>query len=194
VGFLKQLNQYLLVMGIPGLFAIALLDSAAVPMAGGPDAVVMLLAWQRPTLLPAIALAAALGSMIGCLVLYGIGRKGGVGVMARFGPERQAWVRRKMEQYGVGAVILAVLAPPPFPTKPVILAAGVLQTSRFPFALAVLGGRVARYSFAGYLGARFGDQAAAVLKQYYPAIGLGFAAAVLLLLAVRRIPRKKNRS
>jgi hypothetical protein len=50
LGFLANLNKYLLVMGIPGLLVISLLDSAAIPLAGGPDAVIMLLSWQRPAL------------------------------------------------------------------------------------------------------------------------------------------------
>jgi len=184
---LKKLSEYLLLAGIPGLFAIAFLDSAAVPMAGGPDAVLLLLSWQRPALVPAIVAAAALGSTLGCLVLYAIGRKGGESVLARFGPERSAWVRRKMDEYGAGAVFVSVLAPPPFPTKPVILAAGVLQTPRVRFAIAVLAGRVLRYGIEGYLGARFGDQAAAVLRQNSPAAGLALAALVLAGLLVRHL-------
>ena len=35
---LNRLNNVLLLMGIPGLLAISFLDSAAVPLAGGPDA------------------------------------------------------------------------------------------------------------------------------------------------------------
>ena len=36
----------LLALGVPGLFIIALLDSAGVPLPGGVDIVLMLLSWQ----------------------------------------------------------------------------------------------------------------------------------------------------
>ncbi len=126
--FLARLNQYLLIMGIPGLLVISFLDSAAVPMPGGPDAVILLLAWRRPAMIYLIVLAATIGSMLGCLILYGIGRKGGEKALARFNPGKIAWIERKMQEYGTLAVIAAVLAPPPFPTKPVILMAGMLRT------------------------------------------------------------------
>jgi membrane protein YqaA with SNARE-associated domain len=62
VSVLNRLSQYLAVMGIPGLLLISFLDSAAVPLAGGPDAVIMLLAWHRPALALWIALTATVGS------------------------------------------------------------------------------------------------------------------------------------
>ena len=57
---MESLKNILLTWGVPGLFFICLLDSAGVPLPGGPAAVVMLLSWQRPNLLVWIALAAAL--------------------------------------------------------------------------------------------------------------------------------------
>ncbi|MBP1610372.1 MAG: putative rane-associated protein [Acidobacteria bacterium] len=121
MSFLQRLSQYLLVLGIPGLFFIVLLDSAAVPMPGGPDALVILLSWQRPALFFWIALVAALGSCVGCLILYKIGYAGGRLAMGKISPGRQDWIKRKIEANSFLAVFLAVLAPPPFPTKAVIL-------------------------------------------------------------------------
>ena len=102
-----------MVMGIPGLLAISFIDSAGVPLVGGPDTVILLLAWRRPAMAPLIVLAAAIGSLLGCLVLYGIGRKGGEKAMARFKPERRARVERMMQEYGIWAIIASVIAPPP---------------------------------------------------------------------------------
>jgi membrane protein YqaA with SNARE-associated domain len=192
--FLARLNQYLLIMGIPGLLAIAFLDSAAVPMPGGPDAVIMLLSWQRPEMIYLIVLAASLGSMLGCLVLYGIGRKGGEKALSRFNPDKVAWIEKKMHEYGALAVVAAVIAPPPFPTKPVILAAGMLRTGKLRFMLSVLAGRLIRYSFVAYLGAKFGDKAAQVLKAHYPVISLVLIGGILLIIIVRKvIHRNKTR-
>jgi membrane protein YqaA with SNARE-associated domain len=178
-------------MGIPGLFAISFLDSAAVPLAGGPDAVILLLAWRRPALTFFIALAATVGSTLGCLVLYGIGQKGGEKALARFNPEKAARIERKMQEHGIWAVIAAVLAPPPFPTKIVVLAAGVLQIGKGRFAAGVFAGRLVRYMLVAYLGAQFGDGAAQVLKDHYPAVSLFLIGGILLIVLIRSL---KNRS
>ncbi len=190
---LDRLNQYLVVMGIPGLLAISFLDSAAVPLAGGPDAVVLLLAWQRPALTLLIAAVAAIGSALGCLVLYSIGQKSGEKALSRFGESKRKWVQEKMDRHGIWAIIGAVMAPPPFPTKLVILAAGVLQTGKVGFFLAVLAGRLVRYAIVGYLGAHLGSQAAKVLKSNYPIISL-ILIGLLLLIYILRIRMNTRRS
>jgi len=187
---LTRLNEYLLFMGIPGLLVLSFLDSAAVPLAGGPDAVIVLLSWRRPAMTFLIVLAAAVGSTLGCMVLYGIGKKGGEKALSRFSPEKVKWIERKMQEYGVWAVFAAVMAPPPFPTKPVILAAGVLQTRKLPFAASAFAGRMVRYSLLGYLGARFGDESAAIIKAHYPEI---FAALLCIILLAVLIRRFRNR-
>ena len=45
LSFLQQLNKYLLLWGLPGLLIISFTDSAAVPMMGGLDALVVLLSY-----------------------------------------------------------------------------------------------------------------------------------------------------
>ena len=184
---LNRLNSFLVIMGIPGLLAISFLDSAAVPLAGGPDAIILLLAWKRPALTYLIVLAATVGSTLGCLVLYGIGRKGGEKALSRFNPEKIAWVEAKMRKYGLWAIIASVLAPPPFPTKLVVLAAGVLRIGRLRFSAGVFVGRLVRYSLLGFLAARFGDGAARVLKDQYPTISLVIIGCILLIILIRTL-------
>jgi membrane protein YqaA with SNARE-associated domain len=176
-----------MLMGIPGLLLVAFLDSAAVPLPGGPDALIMLLAWQRPALTYLIVLTAAIGSTLGCLILYGIGKKGGEKALSRFNPHKVAWVERKMQRHGLLAIIASVIAPPPFPTKLVIIAAGVLRTGKWRLAAGVLTGRLVRYSLIGYFAARFGDHAAEVLKQHYPAISLALIGCILLIILIRNL-------
>jgi undecaprenyl-diphosphatase len=193
LGFLANLNKYLLVMGIPGLLVISLLDSAAIPLAGGPDAVIMLLSWQRPALTWLVVLSATIGSTLGCLILYGIGRKGGEKALSRVKPEKVEWINNKMRDYGIWAVIAAVMAPPPFPTKPVILAAGVLGTRKLPFLSGVFAGRLVRYSLLGYLGATFGDESAQILKSHYPTIALLLLGGILLVILTRILRSRLKR-
>jgi membrane protein YqaA with SNARE-associated domain len=189
---LERLNKYLLLWGIPGLLAIAFFDSAAVPMMGGPDLVVLLLAWQRPMQSLLIVLAAAIGSTLGCLVLYRVGRAGGELALSRFSPERRAWAKEKLDRNVFMAVAAGVAAPPPFPTKFVILAAGAFRVRQVSFANGVLVGRLVRYSVLAYLGARYGDQAANVFKGQSPYLWLALLAAVILIAAWRYF-RPRNR-
>jgi membrane protein YqaA with SNARE-associated domain len=193
MSFFKQLSQYLIVLGIPGLFFIVLLDSVAIPLPGGPDALVILLAWQKPALFLWIGIVAALGSTIGCLILYKIGHTGGALAMARMTSKRQEWVKRKIEQNSFLAVFLAVLVPPPFPTKAVILAAGVLRIPIIPFGIAVLLGRLTRYVATAYLAAHLGNRTASVIRSHYPAILLGIVGIAVLFLAGRHLLRRAEK-
>jgi membrane protein YqaA with SNARE-associated domain len=185
--FLSRLNEYLIFMGIPGLLAISFIDSAAVPLAGGPDAVILLLAWQRPGLFFLIALAAAVGSTLGCMVLYGIGRKGGEKALARFSPQKREWVENRMKEYGIWIIIASVIAPPPFPTKLVVLAAGVLRTSKIQLVAGAFTGRLLRYGLLAYLGAQFGDEAARLIKAHYPALTITLFGGLLLVVLIRSL-------
>ncbi len=177
-------------MGIPGLLVISFLDSAAIPLTGGPDAVVLLLAWHRPAMTFLIVAAATLGSTLGCLVLYEIGRKGGEKALARFNQEKVARIEQSMKENGIWAITASVLAPPPFPTKLVILAAGVLRTGKIRFVAGVLAGRLVRYSLIGYLAARFGDHAAQIIKAHYPELSLVLIAGIVLIILIRSLRRK----
>jgi len=194
VNLFYRFNEYLLVMGIPGLLAISFIDSAAVPIAGGPDMVLLLLAWQRPAMVPLIVLAATLGSTLGCLVLYEIGRKGGDKALSRFSAEKKALVEQRMQENATWAIFAAVFAPPPFPTKLVILAAGVLRTAKIRFLVGVLAGRLLRYSLIGCLAAQFGDQAAEIVKSRYPAFSLALIGMVTLFLIIRVLKNRRNRA
>jgi membrane protein YqaA with SNARE-associated domain len=139
-----------------------------------------------------IVAAAAVGSTLGCLILYGIGRKGGDKALSRFNPERAARIERNMQRHGVWAIIASVLAPPPFPTKLVILAAGVLRTGRVRLAAGVFAGRLMRYSLLAYLAAQFGDHAAQVLKAHYPAFFLILIGGAVLVLLIRSLRNRRE--
>ncbi len=186
------LRDSLLALGIPGLFLIAFLDSAGVPLPGGVDVVVLLLAWQQPSLFVWIALAASTGSTLGCLVLYRIGRTGGDRAARRLDPGKREWVTRKVRENDVFAMLVAVLAPPPFPAKVFMLVAGIVGMSWTRFAGAIFVGRMIRFTGEAYLAVRLGDRAVEALQEHYPAIGAALALAVVLYLAVRRL-RKRRR-
>lgn len=189
---MESLRAKLLAFGLPGLFLIAFLDSAGIPLPGGVDLVVMLLSWQRPESFVFVALLAAVGSVLGCLVLYRIALTGGEAMMSRFTEEKQRWVKAKVRDNDVLAIIVAMLGPPPFPTKLFILVAGVVQMDWRRFAAAVLVGRLARYLGLAYLAVRVGDRAADTLKEHYPTVGIALVTLVVLYVLFRHLMSKRQ--
>lgn len=187
---MDSIKEQLLAFGLPGLFVIAFLDSAGVPLPGGVDLVVMLLSWQSPSLFVLVALVASIGSAAGCWVLYRLARVGGDAMLARFPKEKQEWVTEKVRRNDILAVSVAMLGPPPFPTKLFILVAGVVRMDWRRFVAAVFFGRLVRYLGEAYLAVRLGDQAMATLQQHYPTIALALAVGVVVFLLGRRLMRK----
>ena len=189
---MESLKEFLLALGIPGVIVIAAIDSAGIPMPGGPDAVVMLVSWQRPSMTVFVALAAALGSVIGCYILYLVGKKGGEVALSRFDPSKKERVKGWLRNNDLITVFIAVIGPPPFPTKIFILGAGVIHMPWKRFVLAVFAGRFLRFLGEGYLGARFGDQAAEVLKSYYPTLLVTLLVGAALFIAARYLVGRRQ--
>jgi membrane protein YqaA with SNARE-associated domain len=184
----------LLTLGIPGLFLISFLDSAGVPPPGGVDLVVMLLSWQRPAHLFLIAVVAALGSVLGSLVHYRIARTRGDAMMSRFPKDKQDRVKEKFRRNDILALLVAMLGPPPLPTKFFVLVAGVVRMDWRRFVAAVFAGRLIRFLGEAYLAVKLGDRAAETLKEHYPSIAGALAAAVVLYLLLRRFVQRGPRN
>ena len=190
---LTAISQYLLAYGPFGLFGIALLDSALIPLPGGPDAVLILLSTARPAWVPIYVFAATLGSVIGCVIFYYISRRAGKGALKRFSPQRQARVKELIDRYDVLSVLVSSILPPPFPFKLFIATAGVFRFSVVRFALAVAAGRAFRYTLIGYLAAHYGEHAKELLARYYPYIGLGLAVLIVAVFVVRNMLKKGSK-
>ena len=189
---LAFVSQYLIAYGAFGLFGIALLDSALIPLPGGPDAVLILLSTARPAWVPIYVVAATLGSVIGCLIFYYISRRAGGSALKRFSPRKQARVKELIDRYDVLTVLVSSILPPPFPFKIFIATAGVFRFSVMRFALAIAIGRAFRYALIGYLAAHYGEHARELLAEYYPYIGLGLAVLLVAIFVGRNMLRKRS--
>ena len=188
---LTAISQYLVTYGAFGLFAIALLDSALIPMAGGPDAVMLLLSASQPRWWPLYAAAATLGSTAGCVILYYLSARAGRRALKRFSEKKQKRVKDLLDRYDVLSVLVASILPPPFPFKLFVVSAGVFRLNLLRFAVAVGVGRAFRYILEGYLAANYGEHAKDLIARYYPAIGIGLAVLIIVVFVARNLLRKK---
>lgn len=184
--WLTRVSEYLITYGAFGLFAVALLDSSFVPLPSSADALMILLSTTNPSWMLLYAFMATAGSAVGCWILYLISRRAGSRALARFSEKKQTRVKNLIERYDMIAVLAATLLPPPFPFKLFVVTAGVFRFSLLRFMLAVVAGRAFRFLLEGYLAVRYGAQAKEILAKYYPWIGLGLVAAILLFVFVKR--------
>lgn len=189
---LTSVTDFLIPFGVFGLFAIALLDSALIPLPGGPDAVMLLLSTQNPARMPLYALGATAGSVLGCVILYYISRRAGRRALEKFPPRKQARVKELVDRYDVLSVLVASVLPPPFPFKLFVITAGVFRLSVVRFAAAVAVGRAFRFFLEGFLAVRYGERAKDLLAENYPAVGLGVAALVVVVFVVRGLLKRRE--
>jgi membrane protein YqaA with SNARE-associated domain len=192
-GGLTHVKDFLLAYGPFGLFAITLLDSALIPLPGGPDVVMILLTLQHPSWMLVYAAAATLGSVAGCVILYYISRKAGRGALNRFSEAKQARVKRLIDRYDVLSVLIASVLPPPFPFKMFVITSGVFRLNVVRFAIAIGVGRAVRFLLEGYLAVHYGDQADVVFKRYFPWIGGGLALLIILIFVGRKVWGKRRK-
>jgi membrane protein YqaA with SNARE-associated domain len=163
---LADLGATLLAYGALGLFAITLLDSAFIPIPGGPDAAMIILSATNPSRMIAYALVATVGSTIGCTILYLIARRAGVAALSRVNGERRERIENLLGRYDMLAVMLPAVLPPPFPFKPFVLSAGVFKLKLPRFVVAIFIGRAVRFLIEGWLAIRFGTEALPLIKQH----------------------------
>src|SRR5436309_1579156 len=109
--YVRHLLQHL---GAPGMFIIAIFDSSLLSIPEINDLLIIRACarqWHAVLYYPLIA---ASGSVIGCLILFHIMRRGGKAVLhRRFSEKNIARVETFFARYGVLALIIPSLCPPP---------------------------------------------------------------------------------
>lgn len=168
-----------LAWGAPGLFLVAFLDSSFLPLPGITDILLIVTVTRHRDAMLLYVAATVLGSMVGCLAMHAIGRKGGEAlVRQRFTGPRIEKTMASLQRHGVMAVLIPCLLPPPAPFKIFVLLAGVVGISAARFAAAIAIGRGIRYLALGLLAVRYGERAAAYVAQHGVAASLVLAGIV----------------
>jgi membrane protein YqaA with SNARE-associated domain len=167
-------------LGAPGLFLISFLDSSVLTFPVINDLLLIELCRQHPARMVLYALMAAIGSVLGCVLLYFIARKGGEALFHSKAGKHGGAIRHWVEQYGFGGMLAAALLPPPTPFKIFVFAAGVFKMPLGSFTSAIALARLCRYFAVGYLAVRFGNDALPYLGRHK----LNVAIAAVVLVAV----------
>ena len=178
---LSWVQGFALSLGGPGLFIIAFLDSSFLSFPEVCDLLIVWLTVQHPHRMLFYALMCTLGSVAGCFALYSVGLRGGEAFLKkRF---KATHIERAMDvfrRYGLLAVVVPSLLPPPMPFKIFVLAAGVARVRRIDFLLAVCIGRGVRYFGEGLLALWYGERAIGFLRENTRMVGVVTAALVVV--------------
>ena len=192
--WLQKLLEWLEAYGALGLFGISLVDSMGIPLPGGPDAVMILLSANAPSMMLVYALAATTGSAIGCTLLYLMARRAGAAALNRVTPAKREKIENLLGRYDLVAVMVPAVLPPPFPFKPFVLCAGVFRLKTLRFLIAIFIGRSVRFLVEGWLAIKFGEDAARIIRQHGWKVLIAIAVLLLGILALNFFRRRSRSS
>src|SRR5687768_10988743 len=196
------LEQYIIsvpvYIAIPAIVLIASLDSSLLSLPEINDYLVVARCYKYPSAVFYFPLFAALGSVSGCLLLYTIMRRGGQALLRkRFKPEQIKRVERAYERFGVFAIAIPAILPPPLPFKIFVATAGTLEYPRWKFLLTVMLARSFRYYVEGTLAVFFGKQVLLFMKDnglvIISIVAMVAVIALITYLLINRIKRPKTR-
>jgi membrane protein YqaA with SNARE-associated domain len=176
------------------LFTVAFLDSSFVSLPQINDILVVLMVTESKSLMLYYAFMATAGSVVGCYVIYYLANKGGEAfVRKRLRPghvERSLALYRK---YGLLALMVPALLPPPAPFKLFVLAAGLANVRPVQFVLAIAVARGLRYVALGILAIYYGDAALELMRTHGRTVAIVLAA-ILVAVGVLLWLKTRNSS
>jgi membrane protein YqaA with SNARE-associated domain len=166
----------LLKWGLLGLGAVAILDSSSIPVP--MDAILALYVWNDKGHFWLYCLVASVGSAIGGLLPYGLGRAGGeLFLLKRVNRARFEALRDRFQRQEFLAVMIPSMLPPPTPWKVFVFASGVFEMRVANFLLAVTAGRMVRWLVLSLLVIKLGPGAVDLVAHHA-------VATVLIVLAL----------
>jgi membrane protein YqaA with SNARE-associated domain len=144
-------------LGTWGLLLLATIDSFAIPIP--LDALVASYVYSIPHKAWMYCIAAAVGSALGSLVPYALGRAGGeLFLLKRIDEQRLQRIRDRFERQEFIALMVPAILPPPTPFKLFVFSAGVFEMKVIDFCAAIICGRLIRFGALSVLTVIFGPQ------------------------------------
>jgi LPXTG-motif cell wall-anchored protein len=174
------MQTFAVAWGGPGLLLIGFLDSSFLSFPMINDLLLIGMVTRHKSLMLYYAFMATAGSVLGCLALYYVARKGGEAFLRkRFKDSHVDGGTKLLQKYGLLVVMVPALLPPPAPFKIFVLLAGVAAIPVWQFAGAVFIARFIRYGGEGLLAVYYGDAAGDFVKAHSKEAGLILAGLAL---------------
>lgn len=191
----KHFLALLIAWGPQGLFLLAILDSAGLPVVGGVDLLLVNVATTSPNIAYLAAACAIAGSLVGSSILFAIARKGGELMLSRqLATPRGARMHRWFERYGLVTVFVPALSPLPLPMKIPVFCAGALKVRWTYFLGVVLAARTLRYFALAFFAARYGTQTLLYLRAHLLSIAIfALTLAAAIVIALQIMDRRNRR-
>jgi len=185
--------------GFWGLGALSFVDAGLFPIPPTMDLVLIGYVSANPSRLLLYALAAAVGSALGSLIPYFIGRAGGeLFLLKRINRSRYEKLRDQFEKQEFFVIAIPAMIPPPFPLKLFEFAAGVFEMKPLPFALAIFCGKFVRFLAFGAITVFYGPAIVSTIGhalREHLGLVLAGAGAIIVVIAVfvtRKIFDRRN--
>jgi len=175
----------------PVMILVGALDSSLLSLPEINDYLVIARCFTHPRAVVFFPLFASTGSMLGCLLLYTILQRGGLAVLHRkFKLEHIQRVERAYARFGILALAIPALLPPPMPFKIFVATAGALQFPRRKFLITILIARSVRYYTEGILAVYYGRRVLVFLQDNGLMIVTAVFALCLAALAIYLLSNK----
>ncbi|SNT31953.1 membrane protein YqaA, SNARE-associated domain [Granulicella rosea] len=186
-------------LGVWGLCGLAIVDSSSIPLPFLDPLVVSYGVGDHKRFL-LYSFMAALGSAIGSMLPYYLGRAGGeLFLLKRINRERYEQLRDRFEKQEFLAIMLPAMMPPPMPVKLFELAAGVFEMRPLSYFLAICSGKFLRFAIESIIVIIYGP---AILHTGMQAIhrhagwvmtGVGLLLLLLIVWVMRKSMSSRNR-
>ena len=189
--FIHSIQALALAWGAPGILVVAFLDSSILSLPEIADLLVIWMVTTHPARFALYVSSATIGSLLGCLALYYVGKGGEALLRKRISTHRYDKTLDAFRRHGVMAVLVPSILPPPAPFKPFVLLAGVAEISVAKFTTAILIGRGARYFIEGLLALWYGERAMTYIREHSVQVALVMVAVLCVgFLIYLRVGRK----
>ncbi len=163
---LRYLFLWLLRLGVFGPLLLGIADSSFLFLPFGNDLLIVILTVRNHAHLALYVVTASIGSTLGVLLLDAVCRKGGEeGLKKMMKPGRLEYFKRSMTNQAAIAILLACLAPPPFPFTLVIASASAFEYPRQRLLGLVFFARSIRFTIVGLLAIHYGRQILRIARE-----------------------------